>query len=137
MIERLLILVVLAAAGAAAYWSFRRWQLWRVTRSAPRDPLLATLRPGIPAIVYFTAPSCVPCKTRQRPALARLLEELGDNGVQVIEVNAQEQPDVADRWGVLSVPTTFVLDPQGRPAQINYGVADAEKLRQQVQVAGV
>jgi thiol-disulfide isomerase/thioredoxin len=137
MTARLLILLILAAASVVTYQGFRRWQLWRVTRSAPRDPLLAHLRPGIPAIVYFTTPMCAPCKTQQRPALARLLAELGDHSVQVIEVDALAQPDVADRWGVLSVPTTFVLDPQGRPAQVNYGVAGTDKLRQQLQHVGV
>ncbi len=136
MTERLIILLILTTAGVATYQLFRRWQMWRVARVATHDPLLAHLRPGVPAIVYFTTPTCAPCKTQQRPALSRLLEELGDKRVQVIEVNALEQPDVADRWGVLSVPTTFVLDPQGRPQQVNYGVAGTEKLRQQLKHIG-
>lgn len=131
MIGRLVIVFVLAVAGIVAYQGFRRWQLWRAARVAPRDPLLAALRPGVPAILYFTTPTCAPCKTQQRPAIRRLLDELGER-VQVIEINALEQPDAADRWGVLSVPTTFVLDRTGRPQQVNYGVADTEKLKRQV-----
>ncbi len=131
MTERLLILLGLAVLGVIAYRVFRGWQVWRAGRVATHDPLLAALRPGVPAILYFTTPQCAPCKTQQRPAIARLLAELGD-GVQVIEINALEQPDAADRWGVLSVPTTFVLDGAGRPHQVNYGVAGLDKLRQQI-----
>jgi hypothetical protein len=69
---------------------------------------------------------------QQRPAIQRLLSEMGD-GVQVIEVDALEQPEAADRWGVLSIPTTFILDRQGQPREINYGVARAEKLKHQLQ----
>jgi thiol-disulfide isomerase/thioredoxin len=110
----------------------RCWQVQRAVQIAPHDPLLASMRHGIPAILYFTTPTCAPCKTQQRPALQHLLSELGDQ-VQVIEVNAFENPDAADRWGVLSVPTTFILDAQGRPREINHGVAGADKLKQQLQ----
>lgn len=131
MVERLILVAALAAAGVIAYRLFQRWELWRTTRIAPRDPLLATLRPGVPTILYFTTPTCAPCKTQQRPAIRQLLDDLGD-GVQVIEVNALENPAAADRWGVLSVPTTFVLDRTGRPHDVNHGVTGTEKLKQQV-----
>ncbi len=74
----------------------------------------------------------MPCLTQQKPALQTLLSDLGE-GVQVIEIDALADPDAASRWGVLSVPTTFVLDAQGQPRQVNYGVVGADKLRQQLQ----
>jgi thiol-disulfide isomerase/thioredoxin len=132
MIERIVFLILFAGFSALAYGLLRRWQVRRAARFAPGDPLLATLRPGVPAILYFTTPFCGPCITQQRPALQRLRDLLGD-GVQVIEVDAMAQQDAADRWGVLSVPTTFILDGQGRPRQINHGVAGVDKLMQQVQ----
>lgn len=131
MIERLLILALAAAAGLLAYRAVRCWQIRRAAQAADRDPLLDGLRPGIPAIVYFTSPSCAPCRTQQRPAIRRLLDEL-HGSVQVIEVDALNQPDAADRWGVLSVPTTFVLDGRGTLRQVNHGVAETEKLKQQL-----
>jgi thiol-disulfide isomerase/thioredoxin len=132
MIARLIILVISAALAVLAFHLFRRLQVRHAARLAPLDPLLAALRPGVPAILYFTSPTCAPCKMQQRPAIQRLLNELGD-GVQVIEVDALEQPDAADRWGVLSIPTTFILDGQGQPREINYGVARVEKLKHQLQ----
>ena len=132
MTERLLIFLAFAALLALGCRLLQRWQLARAARIAPADPLLAALRPGIPAILYFTTPTCAPCRARQRPAIQRLLAELDDR-VQVIEVNAAEQLDAARRWGVLSIPTTFVLDGEGRPRAMNTGVAGLETLRSQLQ----
>ena len=132
VLERLVFLFAVGGLAVLGYRLFRCWMVRRVAGFAPCDPLLASRRPGIPAILYFTTPTCSPCKTVQRPALQALLTELGD-AVQVIEVNALEQPEAADRWGVLSVPTTFILDKLGRPREINYGVAGVEKLRHQLQ----
>ncbi len=130
--DRLLFLTLGVALIVLGYNALRRWQVRRLGRLAAQDPLLASLRPGIPAIVYFTSPACAPCITQQKPALSSLQADLGD-AVQVVEVDALQHPETADRWGVLSVPTTFVLDRQGRPREVNYGVAGADKLRQQLQ----
>ncbi len=131
MIERLGMLLALAVLAGVTCWAVRCWQLRRVRYIADRDPLLSELRPGIPAILYFSSPVCAPCHMQQRPALQRLLDELGDR-VQVLEVNALEQREVADRWGVLSVPTTVVLDRRGRPRAVNNGVTGPETLRRQL-----
>jgi hypothetical protein len=51
----------------------------------------------------------------------------------VIEIDATEKPDLAKQWGVMSVPTTFVLDARGQARYINNGVARVEKLMEQLQ----
>lgn len=96
---------------------------------------VAGFQPGIPAILYFTTPDCVPCKTIQRPALHAVHERLGGR-LKVIEVDAIQNPQMAQEWGVLSVPTTFIIDPQGRPRHINYGAISADKLFEQLCHAG-
>lgn len=131
MIERVALLILLAAAAVALYRGFNWWAVRRTAALAPGDPLLAQRQPGVPSIVYFTTPLCAPCRTQQRPTLHRLMGEWAD--VQIIEVDASEQPDAAARWGVLSVPTTFILDRDGRTRQINRGVADLDKLKTQLQ----
>lgn len=131
MIERLILLIVLVPVGLLAYAGLRRWQVAHV-RAPQSEPLLATLRPGIPAIVYFTSPDCGPCRAYQRPAIDRVQRDLGD-AVQVIEVNALEERDAAARWRVMTVPTTFILDRTGHPRQVNNGVAGPDKLKQQLQ----
>lgn len=88
--------------------------------------------PNKPVIVYFTTPDCVPCKTIQRPALNKLTLTYGDK-LQVLEIDATQRPDLAKTWGVMSVPTTFLLDSKGEARYVNNGVARAEKLMEQLQ----
>ena len=88
--------------------------------------------PNRPTIVYFTTPDCVPCKTVQRPALEKLISLLGEK-LHVIEIDATQQPEVAKTWGVMSVPTTFLLNSRGEARYVNNGVARVEKLMEQIQ----
>jgi len=92
---------------------------------------LGPIRPGAFLLVYFTTPTCVPCKTVQRPAIQKISEMLG-NTLQVLEIDATQQPDLASRWGVLSVPTTFLIDPRGQVRYVNHGVTRAEQLLIQI-----
>lgn len=111
-----------------AFWLVNRLIL---ARTRGNQMGLESLHPGIPAILYFTTPDCVPCRTMQRPALKRLQAQLGE-GLQVIEVDATAQPQLADYWGVLSVPTTFIIDEHGQARRVNHGVASADKLLSQI-----
>ena len=120
---------LIAGAGIGVYWVTNQVIL---ARARGKRLGLESIRPGVPAILYFTTPTCAPCKTLQRPALARLKDRLGD-GLQVIEVDASARPDLADYWGVLSVPTTFIIDRRGRPRRVNHGVASTEKLFKQIE----
>ena len=97
MLERVLIAALLTAAGYAAWQVFTRWQLGRAAQAGSgRDPLLSDAPSGIPTIVYFTTPTCAPCRLQQTPTLERLKGELGD-ALHVVRVDATEQPDAASR----------------------------------------
>lgn len=133
MIERLILVALLAALAYGLYGWYTRRQLQRISARQALDPVLQGLRAGVPAIVYFTTPHCIPCKTQQQPALQRLQSVLGD-AVQVVQIDATQQPDVADRWGVLSAPTTFVIAADGEARAVNHGPADEHTLRQQLGV---
>ncbi len=128
MIERLILTIVVAAALIIVYRLFNAWQMRRVTQT---DPLLSDFATGTPGVVLFTADYCAPCKFQQRPALQRLLEQVGR--LQIIEVNVEADPDAAQRWGVMSLPTTYILDKTGTPRAVNHGVTSAEKLKQQLE----
>ncbi len=135
MLERLIILVALTIVGLTLYRGCKWCGLRRATRLANHDPLLAEFIPGKPGILYFTADGCAACKTQQQPAFARLRGLPGYEDVQIIQVDADQRLHDAERWGVMSLPTTYVLDTQGQPKAVNYGVASAEKLRKQIQEA--
>ncbi|WP_299026255.1 thioredoxin family protein [uncultured Thermanaerothrix sp.] len=128
ILTRLLWALLILGAGGMAFALINRWLLWRAGRSQTSPP---GFRPGRPAILYFTTPECVPCKTLQRPALQRVRERLGE-ALQIIEINAYEYPQLANQWGVFSIPTTFILDAKGHPHFVNRGVARAEQLLAQI-----
>jgi thiol-disulfide isomerase/thioredoxin len=133
MFERLLIAGLLIVAGTVLWIGYNRLSVRWLAHIAPTDPVLAELREGIPTVLYFTTPFCVPCRTLQQPALRDLEAELGSAGIQVIEIDSAQQPEVADRWGVFSAPTTFILDRNRTPRQVNRGVASVETLKRQIQ----
>jgi thiol-disulfide isomerase/thioredoxin len=129
ILTRFLITLGLIAFGWAGYRILGRLILRRASRKRLG---FEGFTPGLPAVLYFTTPYCMPCKTVQRPALAELQSRLGEQ-IQVIQVDALERPHLADYWGVLSVPTTFIIDSHGEPRQVNHGVASAQKLLEQLQ----
>src|SRR5713226_111414 len=133
LLVRLSIALALSLLGIAAFWGWNRFQLRRLGR-VEGGPLrgLETMQSGVPGILYFTTPDCQVCLTTQKPALKRLEAELGA-GVQIVEVDATARRDLADYWGVLSVPTTFIIDGQGQPRHINHGLTSKDKLRRQIE----
>ncbi len=117
------------ALGGLTYWLINQRLL---TRARNNVFTLFNKLPNKPVLVYFTTPDCAPCKTVQRPAIERVSSLLGER-LDVVEIDAYEQPDLARSWGVLSVPTTFVIDERGEARYVNNGVARAEKLLEQIQ----
>ncbi|HUE99140.1 MAG TPA: thioredoxin family protein [Anaerolineales bacterium] len=126
---RFMLAIGIIGLGAFAYWLVNQRLLTRARNNV--FTLFRTL-PNKPVLVYFTTPDCAPCKTVQRPAIDRVSNMLGEK-LQVVEIDATERPDLARVWGVMSVPTTFVLDARGEARYVNNGVARAEKLMEQIQ----
>lgn len=117
------------AVGLFGYWLINQRLL---VRAKSNVFTLFSQLPNKPVIVYFTTPDCAPCKTVQRPALSRVMQLLGDS-LEVVEIDATQRPDLAKRWGVMSVPTTFLLDARGEARYVNNGVTRAEKLMEQIE----
>lgn len=128
LLTRILWTVLLTGAGIGLFLLINRTILHR---TADLSRYLPGWQPGRPVILYFTTPDCAPCRTIQRPALQQVQAEWGDR-LQVIEVDATRRADLAKRWGVLSVPTTFLLDTTGKPRFVNHGVTRAEHLMDQL-----
>ncbi len=121
--------VAIIVVGLSAYWLINQRLL---VRARSNIFTLFDQLPNKPVIVYFTTPNCAPCKTVQRPALNRVSQLKGDS-LQVVEIDATERPDLAKQWGVMSVPTTFLLDARGEARYVNNGVTRAEKLMEQLE----
>jgi thioredoxin-like negative regulator of GroEL len=82
-------------------------------------------------ILAFSTVQCTQCHTLQAPALERVrAARLGM--VEVVEIDAIASPELADRYRIMTVPSTVVLDARGRAVAVNYGYADTRTLLQQV-----
>ncbi len=111
---------------------------------------------GNPVIVNFWATWCPPCR-KELPSMNRAWRKLKDQGIQMIAIDVGEDEDTifgflsdypidflvlmdldgteVTRWPVKGVPTTFVIDPEGRIAYTAIGGRewDDSKLMEQVQ----
>ncbi len=76
-----------------------------------------------PVLVDFWAEWCGPCRMQ-----SRILEETALPGVTVFKCNVDENPDLAERFGVQSIPTLIVFR-NGEIADKAIGVRSAAELR--------
>lgn len=135
MLERMVILGIGIVAATVVCVG---WRLWQQRRLAVLREVTAPvhLPPGVaggkPTVLYFTTTACAQCRLQQAPILAQLQNKVD---VAVHKLDAIEQEALAQLYGIMTVPTTVVLDAQLRPVAINHGVAPLHKL--QGQVAGV
>jgi thioredoxin 1 len=76
------------------------------------------LKSDKPVIVDFWAEWCGPCHA-VAPVLDKIVEERGDE-VKLVKVNIDEEPDLASRYGIASIPT-MILFKGGEPSAAAIG----------------
>ena len=74
-----------------------------VTSASFADEVLMA---NVPVLVDFYADWCGPCRML-RPALDAIAEERTD--VKVVAVNIDENPDLADEFGISSIPCVILF----------------------------
>lgn len=82
-------------------------------------------------ILAFSSADCKQCHQLQAPALQRVQQIHGVN-VAVVEIDAPTSPELLQRYHVLTLPTTVVLNATGRALAVNYGFANTQRLLEQV-----
>jgi thiol-disulfide isomerase/thioredoxin len=81
---------------------------------------------GTPAIVHFSADWCGPCAGVRR-VVDDVCAELP--GVAHVEIDMDANPTAARQLSVMSLPTTFIFDADGRQRYRSSGVPKAADLR--------
>lgn len=131
MVERVLILLVVMSVAIGLWQLWRYYQARRLAALAQHDApmvLAGKLAPG-PTVLYFTGAHCAQCRLQQTPILSQLLAA---TPVNLHMVDAVQEEQIARFYGVMTVPTTILLDRTHTPKAINHGLASLPQLRQQV-----
>lgn len=80
-------------------------------------------------MVDFWADWCGPCKMLA-PTISEIAEEFSDS-VKVGKVNVDEQPELADKFGITSIPTVIVFK-NGEMSDSSVGYVPKSKLEQMI-----
>lgn len=79
----------------------------------------------VPVLVDFWASWCGPCKMMS-PVVEQIAEEMGSNA-KVCKINIDEQPELARKYNVMSIPT-FLLFKDGKEVNRTIGAMPKEEL---------
>ena len=80
-----------------------------------------------PVLVDFWAPWCQPC-VRLSPTIEKLARDF-EGKVRVVKVNVQEEPELADRFGISGIPALVVFQ-EGKVVDARVGAHPEPVLRE-------
>lgn len=124
---RLSILVIIFAISfaGAIYLGIRA----RSTRSDVRT--ITGFQSDKPALLMFSSKTCPPCDKVQKPIIRRLLQK-PDVSFNFYEIDVENEPEIANKWNVLTVPTIFLLDRDGKVHFGHHGIVTEKILTDEI-----
>jgi thioredoxin 1 len=90
------------------------------------------LQSEIPAVVDFYADWCGPCRMVS-PIIETLSHEYVGK-VKFVKVNTDENPELAEKYGIMSIPTIMVFK-KGEIASRTVGAGPAAMYKQKIEAA--
>jgi thiol-disulfide isomerase/thioredoxin len=130
MYERLAIILFVVIIAAIGIGLVRRRGKQRAQNAIQR----LGITPGILTVVYFWSPRCHLCRNAQKPILERMVEEYSEKYLRLISYNVDESAEIAKTWGVMTIPTTFIVDQSGEVLFVNIGLVTDTVLHRQLKL---
>ena len=131
------VLVLVSILLVLVAWSGRRFVEAQRRRALTAVPLTfggvtdSNASLSLVRILAFSSDDCRQCHEMQIPALQRVLDARGSK-VSVAEVDAPNSPELTQRYRILTLPSTVIMDAAGRAHAVNYGFANTQRLLDQV-----
>ncbi len=132
LLDRILIAILITAVILSLLVAWRWWHKRRVQKITRPTAETTAETEDRPTILYFRGDSCAICPT-QSIFLEKLQTEWGAERFLLRTIDAEKERDTAVAYGILTLPTTILLNGRGDVQQINYGLTNTHKLAQQLE----
>lgn len=86
----------------------------------------------VPAVVDFYADWCPPCRIVS-PIIEGLSQEYAGR-VKFVKINTDENPELAERYGIMSIPTIIIFK-KGEVASRTVGAGPAKMYKDKIEAA--
>ena len=83
-----------------------------------------------PVLIDFWASWCAPCRMLS-PVIDELAKEKGEE-FKVCKVNVDEEPELAQKYNVMSIPTLVVIK-NGKVVNVSVGVKSKQSIQNMIQ----
>ena len=82
-----------------------------------------------PVLIDFWASWCAPCRMLS-PVIDEIAEEKGEE-VKVCKINVDEEPSLAQKYNVMSIPTLIVIK-NGKVINVSVGVKSKQSIEKMI-----
>ena len=129
VLERFLIALAVVLLYIVGVYLYKYFNRIKYLRHRLNTELRLDIKPGIASILYFWGPNCMQCKTQELfldEALAKLAAT--ENEIEIRKINAHNEPDMANRFGIMTIPAIVIFNQKGNIISWNPGLMSADEL---------